>query len=84
MCSIMKTAKPSQIEQVVKYAQALAQTDSKGGRAVVTPLENLGILYDCPCWDDSFSEALICKYPRCHISIRDAQVFPAMFLSLQN
>jgi hypothetical protein len=70
----------SQIEQVAKYAQALAQTDSKGGRTVVTPSENLAILYDCPCWDDAYSEALICRFPRCRISIRDAQVCFSFFM----
>jgi len=60
------------MDRILKYAQHLSQAHANGGR-VVQPSDCVGIMYDCPFWDDIYSEALICKYPHCKISIRDAQ-----------
>jgi hypothetical protein len=72
--------------QILKYAQHIAQADIKGGR-VVQSSDCAGVMYDCPAWDDTYSEALICKYPHCKISIRDAQDIStsgfAIFFSLE-
>jgi hypothetical protein len=61
-----------QMQQILKYAQHLAHANTKGGR-VVQSGDCTGVMYDCPVWDDAYSEALTCRYPQCRISIRDAQ-----------
>lgn len=64
--------KTHQIHHILKYAQKLCRSDLRGGRVLVSG-DCTGVMYDCPMWDDTFSEALICRYPQCRISIRDAQ-----------
>jgi len=62
----------SKINAILQYAQALCQANVHGGRTMISS-NHTGVMYDCPMWDDKFSEALICRYPHCRISIRDAQ-----------
>jgi hypothetical protein len=60
------------MHDILQYAKKICRADLRGGRSIISS-DCAGVLYDCPAWDDAYSEALICRYPECKISIREAQ-----------
>jgi hypothetical protein len=60
------------VAAVLRHALDICNASERGGRYAVHPGGMSGCIYDCACWPDEYSEAVLAAYPSCRIRIVSA------------